>query len=91
MRRRLLQFVIALSVVAFPLVTAVTPAHADNAGSLLAMVNSLRAAHGVGPLYTDRDPHRRRPGVVGPYGGRGSSQSQPHGGLPAERRLDKAR
>ena len=53
MRRRLLQIVIALSVVAFPLVTAATPAHADNAGSLLALVNSLRAAHGVGPLYTD--------------------------------------
>ena len=53
MLRRLLQFVIALSVVAFPLATAVTPARADNASSLLAMVNSLRAAHGVGPLYTD--------------------------------------
>jgi hypothetical protein len=53
MRRRLLQFVLAIAVVALPLVTAVTPAHADNASSLLALVNSLRASHGVGPLYAD--------------------------------------
>lgn len=50
MGRRLLQLLAAVLAAAAPLVLALPAARADDAGSLLAMVNSLRASHGVAPL-----------------------------------------
>jgi Cysteine-rich secretory protein family len=53
MRRRVLQLLLALTALALPMVASITPARADNASALLTLVNSLRAAHGAGPLYAD--------------------------------------
>jgi hypothetical protein len=50
MGRRLLQLLVAVLAAAAPLALAVPAARADDAGSLLAMVNNLRASHGVAPL-----------------------------------------
>ncbi len=47
------QFVVALMVTALPWDAAVTPASADNASTLLGLVNGLRANHGLSPLYAD--------------------------------------
>jgi len=53
MRRRLVQLLVALTALALPLMATVTPARADNASTLLTLVNALRVAHGAGPLYAD--------------------------------------
>lgn len=53
MRRRLLQLIIVATAVALPVGGLATPARADNAGTVLSLVNQLRAAHGAGPLYAD--------------------------------------
>lgn len=53
MRRRILQLLLAAMVAALPLVAGVAPARADNAGTLLGLVNSLRRVHGAAPLSYD--------------------------------------
>jgi hypothetical protein len=53
MRRRLLQLIAAVVMVAVPMVASVAPAHADNASTLLGLVNALRASHGAPALYAD--------------------------------------
>ncbi len=53
MHRRAFQLLLAVLVAALPLVTAVAPAGADNASTLLGLVNSLRRLHGAAPLAVD--------------------------------------
>src|SRR5580658_5091065 len=53
MGRRLFQLIVALMVSAMTLAVGVAPARADNASSLLGLVNALRAAHGEAPMATD--------------------------------------
>jgi hypothetical protein len=52
-RRRIFQLIVAAFVAALPVFMLAAPARADNATTLLTLVNGLRAAHGVAPLSSD--------------------------------------